>query len=287
MYVLFGVLILAGFAAAGFVSYTYFAGTSAGTSAPRIAVPQPSGAEQPAERSAAADLLGSKSFADMTPEESEFVKTEVTRAFANAEFRTTSGLLPLGIDIFRIDGVTRVSRQYEAVPSAGGQPELKETLSFYCDDISGNTNWFRYVTTAGGAGSAAKQIGKDQTPFSNTLTSLDWSTREDLGYQTIEGHRTHGVAMQFATPGGRSIRAENWFDVESARLMARKSSNSADDSQNLLRTLDWRQPQVVVIPAGQPVPQCAEAFYNLAPRARPSPTATSDAAGSATAVPTR
>lgn len=285
-HVLFGLLVVAVFAGLAIAAFTYFVGSSAGKSAPQFFVPQPSGTEQPAGRSAAADLLDSKSFTDMSPEEVDFVKAEVMRAYANAEFRTTSAFTPLGIDIFRINDLTRVSRQYEVLASAGGAPQFKETLSFYCDDASGNINWFRYVTTSGGVGSAAQQIGKDQLPFNNTLSGLDWSKPEDLGYQTIEGHRTHGVAMQFTTAGNHSIRTENWFDVENARLMARKSFSSTVDSENVLRTFDWRQPNVVVIPPGQTVAQCSTAFYNLAPQARPSPTATAEAAVSATAVST-
>jgi hypothetical protein len=284
MHVLFGVLVIAVFAGIAIAAFTYFVGTSAGKSATQLSVPQPSGTEPPAERSAAADLLDSKSFADMTTEEVDLVKTEVERAYANAEFRTTSGLVPLGIDIFRINSVTRASRQYEAIASAGGAPQLKETLAFYCDDASGNINWFRYVTTNGHVGNAAKQIPKDQVPFNTTLSGLDWSQPQDLGFQTIEGHRTHGVALQFAALGGSNIRTEYWFDVNSARLMARQFTEQ-QGGDNVLRTFDWRQPNVVVIPPDQPVAQCSTAFYNLAPQARPSPTATSDVAVTPTAVP--
>jgi hypothetical protein len=282
-HIVLGLLIMIVTAGVAIAAITYFFGSSGGNSTTQIAVPQPTGPEPTAERSAAADLLASKSFADMSPDEVNLVKAAAIKAFANADFRTTSGLAPLGIDIFRIDDITRVSRLYEAGASAGGAAQLKTTLSFYCDDISGKINWYRYVITAD-ASSAARpaQITKEQVPFNNTLSGLDWSQPEDLGFQTIAGRRTHGVAMQLTTIGGRTIRVESWLDVDNARLIARKSYNSSDDTQNLLRTFDWRQPNVVVIPPDQQAAPCSEAFYNLAPSARPSPSATAEAQASAT-----
>jgi len=53
----------------------------------------------------------------------------------------------------------------------------------------------------------------------------------------------------------------------------------------VLRPFDWRQPQPVVIPPGQPVAPCSEAFYNLAPSARPSPSATPEAGVTPPATP--
>lgn len=286
LHIIAGVTIVAVFAGLAIAVFTFFGGADLSKSPERFDVPQPAGSEVEAPRSAAADLLGEKSFTDMTPDEIALVKAEVTRAFDNAQVRTTSAFAPLGIDLFRLDGVTRVVRTYQVAGTPSGKNSLVEAVFFYCDDASGNMNQYRFTQSELGSSANATQIARDQLPFDGTIKALDWSSPEDLGFKTIQGHRVHGVTMPYTIAGsGQVIRAENWFDVETARIIARKAIiNENQSSDNVLRTFDWRQPQPIVIPKDRPAAPCSEAFYARLPSARPplTPTAATDQGGSPT-----
>ncbi len=290
--ILLGSGIFVVFALIGIGAFTYFGDTSVSksTSTPQFDVPAPAGPEPETERSAAADLLAGKSFADMSPEEVALVKSAVGKAFDNAQFRTTNSLAPLGLDIFRVNGVTRASRQYQSTVTPGGPLLLRETLVFYCDDPSGKINEFEYETTTLGVHNAAAQLDSNQLPFTTTISALDWAQPEDLGFDKVDGHRVHGVALPFVIASNQHrVRSEQWFDVDSARLIARTAStNESDPTANVRQLFDWRQPQPLVIPADQPVAPCAEMFYDSAPSLRPPPTDTpsADAVATATAMAT-
>lgn len=281
-----GVAVVAASAAIAIGLVSYFGGSSLSKPGKTFEAPPPLGPIPTAERSEAVDLLSSKSFTELTPDELDLVKRGVAKAFDNAQFRTTSSLAPLGVDIFRIDGVTRVARQYQVIGTPGGPNEVQQVLLFYCDDPSGKINAFRYTINTLGSGTKADQLPADQLPFGSTISGLDWSDPKDLGYMTIEGRRVHGVDLPFTVSvSGRPIRVETWFDVENARIIARKSIASQNPDDDVLRTFDWRQPQPVVMPPDKPPAPCSEAFYNRAPSARPSATAVPEATATPTATP--
>ena len=259
------------------VSMFVFGDLSSGGKSNLVDLPTPAGPE-PAERSAAADLLADKSYADMTPEERDLLKGEVTRAFANAQFRASSAYVP-AIDIFRLDDRTRVSRQFKAGTSPGGEAVLVETLTFYCDSPDGNISSYQYVRSPLGATSKAAGLRKWGSPFEGTIYGLDWTQATDLGFRTIEGHRVHGFEMPFNSPySERTTLSRTWFDVESARMILREQPDTGGDEATY--KFDWRQPAPVVIPPDQPVAPCASAFYSGAPSARPPdmPTAAAETA---------
>jgi len=259
------------------VSMLVFGDLSRGDKSHGVDLPPPVGPET-AERSAAADLLAEKSYADMTPEERDLLKSEITRAFANAQFRATSVIVP-GIDVFRLEDRTRVSRQFRTGESPGGETVLVQTLTFYCDSPDGNISSYQYSVSPLGATSKATGLRKWGSPFEGTIYGLDWAQATDLGFKTVDGHRVHGFEMPFNSPySERTMLSRTWFDVESARMILREQPDIGGDEATY--TFDWRQPAPVVIPPDQPVAPCAEAFYNSAPSARPpdTPTAAAEAA---------
>jgi len=276
LHIIAGVLVMAAFAGIAIALVTYFGGSSLSKSPQRFDVPEPSGPAPALERSAAADLLRDKSFSEMAPDELDLVKREAQRIYDNSQFRTTSAFAPLGIDVFRIDGVTRAVRQYQVSGTPGGVNDLVETVFFYCDDASGKINAFRYSKSSLGVKSAGQQLPRNQLPFDAILSGLDWSTPTDLGHQSMDGRRVHGVSLQYTIPtNGKAFPAEYWFDEEDARIIARKAILSEEDtSGNVLRPFDWRQPQPLAIPPDQPAAPCAEAIYARIPSARPPATAT-------------
>ena len=286
-----GLLIVAVFAGLGIALVTYFGGSSLSKSPQHFDVPQPAGPAPALERSAAADLLSTKSFSDMTPEELDLVKREVRRIYDDSQFRTTSAFAPLGIDVFRADGVTRAVRQYEVTGAPGGVNDLVETIYFFCDDPSGKINAYRYTKSSLGVKSVGQQMPRNQLPFDAILSGVDWSQPVDLGHKIMDGRHVHGVSLQYTIPtNGKGFPAEYWFDEENGRIIARKAILSENDtSGNILRPFDWRQPQPLVIPPDQPVAPCAEAIYSKLPSARPPATATPAAgatpATDATATP--
>jgi hypothetical protein len=291
LHIIAGLLVIAVFAGLAIALVTYFGGSSLSKSPQHFDVPQPAGPVPALDRSAAADLLGGKSFSDMTQDELDLVKREVQRVYDNSQFRSTSAFTPLGIDVFRIDGVTRAVRQYQVAATPGGVNDLVESVYFYCDDPSGKINVYHYAKSDFGAKATTQQLPHNQLPFDAIMSGVDWSQPTDLGHKTMEGRRVHGVSLQYTIPStGKAFPADYWFDEENARLIARKAILSEDDtSGNVLRPFDWRQPQPLAIPPGQPAAPCAEAVYARIPSARPPATATSAAgstpAADATATP--
>ena len=285
LHIIAGLLVVAAFAILAIGLVTYFGGSSLSKTPQHFDVPDPAAPAPAIERSAAADLLKDKSFSDMTPDEIDLVKREVSRIYDNSQFRTTSAFAPLGIDVFRIDGVTRAVREFQVTGTPGGVNDLLETVYFYCDDPSGKINSFRYAKSSLGVKAVGQQLPHNELPFDAILSGLDWSQPADLGHKTMDGRRVHGVSLRYTIPlTGKAFPAEYWFDEENGRLIARKAILSEEDtSGNVLRPFDWRQPQPLVIPPDQPAAPCAEAVYARIPSARPPATATS-AAGSTPAT---
>ncbi|TAK64067.1 MAG: hypothetical protein EPO22_06025 [Dehalococcoidia bacterium] len=230
-------------------------------SAAELDIPSPV-APEPASRSSAADLLAGKKWDEMTAEERDLVKGEVARAYENAAFRATSD--GLAVDVYRIDGHTRVVRQFRSgVPPH--PDDTVQTLVFYCDSADGNLDAFSYTIAPGDVRSDDSSLKARTQPYDGLVAGLDWSQATDLGFRTIAGHRTHGFAMPYTPPAGTTpIDSKTWFDVDSARIIEREQEGSAT------YTFDWSVPAPVEIPAGEPVASCADVFYASVPSARPA-----------------
>jgi hypothetical protein len=238
-------------------------------------LPTPAAPEPTVEGNAAADLLANKSYDDMTQEERDTLKAAVTKAFDNAQFRASSLLVP-AIDVFRIDGRTRASRQFKAASSPGGEAVVVETLTFYCDSPEGNINAFQYTVSPVGTSSKATVLKPFGAPFEGSLYGLDWSQAKDVGFRTVDGHRLHGFEMPFDSPSsGRTNTSRTWFDVDTARVILREQPDTGGDEATY--TFDWSIPAPLVIPADQPVAPCSEAVFHRIPSARPAGTATAQA----------
>jgi len=235
-------------------------------------------ATQPATHSAAADVLANKTLDSMTAADLDLVKSEIARAYQNVIFRASSGLVP-AIDIYRIDGHTRVSRQFN--PGAAPNKDVTvQTLVFYCDAPDGNIAAYGYNISPGDVRSASSSIKAHTQPFDALISGLDWSQAKDLGFRTIAGHRTHGFEMPFASPAtGKTTTARDWFDVESARIIENEQPEGGDQAAY---TFDWSLLPPIEVPAGQPIASCADAFYASVPSARPPQNAASTPIPSAT-----
>lgn len=197
------------------------------------------GAEEPVyPRSAAADLLANVSFEEMTPEQLDLVRAETTKAYANAEFRATSPAV-MGLDVVRRDGHTRATRQYRTTDSPGGDKVLYQTIVFYCPGPEGFIDLYRADITPLITEVKGDRKPDTSQPFDRDLSGLDWTSRKDLGFDEIDGHRVHGVEMPWWTiDRSRTIPWQVWFDVETAQLRLRRQAGPNDG--DLLRyALDW------------------------------------------------
>ncbi len=208
----------------------------------------------------------------MSAEEQDLVKAEIARAYANAVFRGTSDTVP-AIDVYRIDGTTRVSRQFKDAELPDKHATMQR-LAFYCDAPDGGLDAYGYTVLPGNASSSSTSLSAHSQPFDGLISGLDWSQAKDLGFRTIAGHRTHGFEMPYLPPTmSTTVDSKSWFDVESARIIEREQEGSAT------YTFDWSVAAPVEIPAGEPVAPCAEAFFASVPSARPpaAPAATATA----------
>lgn len=251
--------------------------TSSNGSSGALDIPSPAAAE-PASRSSAADVLANKTLDVMTADERDLVKTEVARAFDSAAFRATSSTVP-AIDVYRIDGRTRVSRQFKDAELPDGHATMQR-LVFYCDAADGNLDAFGYTIIPGNVSSAGTTLKAHSQPFDGLISGLDWSQAKDLGFRTMAGHRTHGFEMPYLPPTtGTTVDSKTWFDVDSARIIEREQEGAAT------YTFDWSVPAPVEIPAGQPVASCASVFYDAVPLARPPEATPPTPVASATGAP--
>jgi len=227
-------------------------------------VPTPPGT-QPSSVSAAADALGNKAWADMSQDERDLVRTSVTSAWENTALRVLSSAV-LARDMWVVDGKVRAGREYQAITASDGSRGLRQAITFYCDNLGGSVENFSYsVEVDGSATIHQATLAKDSYPYFGFVSQLDWSDVKDLGWDTVDGRRAHGLDIVYANAAtGKSVRTQNWFDVGTGLLIRRYEPTSGADFH-----LDWRQPAPVVIPANTPKAPCSDVFYRTVPAAMP------------------
>ncbi len=265
-YVLAGVAVMVAAAALAVVAVTYFGGSSLSKGDPKPTAlallptaaarpPTPTGDEVPGARSAAADALAKK-WDDASDDERALIQTEVNRVFDNSTFRASSAITA-GVDIFRRDGHTHVSRQYLPVITEGQDPTVSTDLVYYCPVAATGIDAFRYETKPSQATTIAKASAAFGTqPWERVVASADWSTVKDQGFKTINGRQAHGLEMQFKAGGG-GVTVQYWFDVETARLLERSDvggGNAFNPQQTY--TLDYRALEPPRVPQGLQPPPC-------------------------------
>jgi hypothetical protein len=232
----------------------------------RLAAPPPIGPAPAIERSAAADVLASKTWDAMSEEERQLIESEVNRVFANASFRTSS-LIIVANDIERRDGKTVLSRLYVPAEAPSGQ-ELAQRILFYCETPDGTLQSHRYLIST--QGSQHSVLGENQNlrSWNTILSDVKWIDVKDLGWKDIDGRRAHGfeVGFVFSGAGGSETpseagagRALYWFDVENARLLERTKvvEDPLAQEQSTYR-LDYRERSPVVIPDNLERPACVQ-----------------------------
>lgn len=210
------------------------------------------------ERSSVADLLSSKSFEEMTPEELDEVKAEVQRVFDDAEFRVTGPGLD-GIDLVRRNGDTIISRQYATTDAPGGPTPL-EVTTFYCASDDG-VDTYKTRRTSAGTTNDYGRLERDEPPLERILEDTDWIDPRDLGTREIDGRTARGIIMIYVGDAAR-VPAEAWFDVENARVLkyfwygpSRKPSYSSNWE------FDWRVPPRIEPDPDLETPPCFETAY--------------------------
>ncbi len=260
-----GVIVLTAVLGVGIV--TAFGGASLSEKDPEQPRPPAlTGETPPIERSAAAGLLESTSFDDMTQTERNLVRDEATRVFANAEFRATSSAV-LAIDVVRRDGETRATRQFTIGESPGDEPILQDTRSFFCHaPVEGFLDAYRTTVTPLNTTIGGDRIEATSQPFDREMSAVGWNQMTDLGYDEVSGRRIHGVEMPFTTRAGLIIPWRMWFDVENARMLKRGEINRAGNEVEYL--LDWRSPAKIETTAQLGVPPCYNEIYPEATASR-------------------
>lgn len=177
------------------------------------------GAPAPTERSAVADLLENTSFDDMTDEELERVRAEVTRVYADTEFRASNRLVR-AIDVIRREGHTVASRQYSLVETPAGTMANHEITSFYCDsEVDGFVDIFRSRSSVVRTRTEGLRERDGVQAFERVISATDWSEAKDVGFDEVNGRRVHGVEVKFEPLAGGLIGWQLWFDVETAQLL--------------------------------------------------------------------
>ncbi|MBI5289704.1 MAG: hypothetical protein HY873_12095, partial [Chloroflexi bacterium] len=262
-----GAVIVAVFAIIAIAAVTLLGGDELSKSETRLLPPTPSGAAPNLERSAAADTLANKTWDAMSEEERQLVESEVNRVFDAATFRASNEIV-LGIDVFRRDGKTLVSRQYQQIETTPGEPALAEQTIVYCPD---GESWkpYRYIVTPIQKQMDERTPSQSPRPWNEVVSDIDWSSVTDLGWKDIGGRRAHGFDVRFnfaggstgdaqATPGAER-RARYWFDVENARLLERgQITEDPDVERQANYSLDYRQPPDLHIPDDLEKPACVQ-----------------------------
>lgn len=260
-HVLIGVAVVAASAIAAIAIVTFFGGSSLseGQKA-RLPLPTAIGSRN-TDRSAAADLLASKPWDDMTPDDHALIRNEFIRTFDSGSFRFSSPLVRAS-DVFRSGGHTRITRNFTELKSAGNTNTFLVALSFYCVLSPTMVTSYRYSTSNGSTELTENDVDPKLLPFDPFVYNLDWSSVSDLGFTEIDGRRAHGFRIPFSPPSGLpALKTEYWLDVETAQLLKRiqyRPDGTAPDP-NLVYTLDWRQYGVPVVPEGQQRPGCVDA----------------------------
>lgn len=257
-----GVAVVVLSAAVAVTAFTLLGGASLSEGGKTVKLP-PVGSPVAAERSAAADLLANKTWDEMSADEQALAESEFNRVFENTEFRASSARI-IGIDIFRRDGHTRISRQYsqlkEGVPSNEGQ-DVAESLIFYCPSDNSQIHAIRYDKTP-----LKTQVGEAiqeprAQPWDIIISGINWEQGvSDLGWRDFEGMRLHGLRVVYNSnqpevPGNRK-EADYWFDQETARLIQRQPVIPDANTEDQLYTLQWRALPTVEVPADQPRLDC-------------------------------
>lgn len=229
--------------------------------------PTPIAPATPGERSAAADVLDTKSWADMSQEERDLVRSEVTRVFDNGTFRAYGSLL-LAIDIFRRDGQTHVSRQYDLLATPTPNRKFIESTIFYCPGTAGAVDAYKYRFGATDVEVSRAAAPKGAEPWQRIIGGLDWTNVKDAGWKAVEGRRVHGLDLPLGISSG-ALPSRYWFDVENGRLLQREEFGSGyDSSPTNSYTLDWGELPPPAVPEGYKIPPCLSQI--VAALAKPS-----------------
>lgn len=259
-WLMFGAFVLAAAVGTGILIATLLGVAGLSDEPDPLPTPPPLGAEEPQyPRSAAADVLANVSFEEMTEEQLDLVREEVTKAYDNAEFRATSPLI-MGLDIVRRDGHTRASHQYRIGDGPEGKV-LAETVIFYCPGPEGLLDIYRADFTPLLTDVRGERKPEGTQPFDREISALDWTQRKDLGFDEMHGRRVHGVEMPYrAMEGDRTLTWQVWFDIETAQLRLRREK-PADDNNNFRYELDWHAvPKIETVPKlGKP--PCYDDIY--------------------------
>jgi hypothetical protein len=235
------VLTSAGIAIAVF---TVFGGSSISEGKRVLNIP-PLGAELPAERGAAADVLANKKWDDMSADERSLVASEANRAYADGTFRASNGLV-IGIDVFRSEGHTYITRQYLELADKS-KADVAESMVFYCPTPQNDIHAVKYFRSPDNIEMSDAKGGSGDRPWEQIVSNIDWSRVEDFGWATLDGHRLHGFRMGLLSDQTR--HGHYWFDVETARLMQRgEELPSQVDNDRALYTLQWREMPELVLP---------------------------------------
>jgi hypothetical protein len=264
--IMLGAAVLVAFAVAAILVVTVLGGSGLSKSDEAAKPPPPIGPGPQLERSAAADLLGGKSWDDMTEEERALIKTEVTRVFDQATFRATNQTI-VAIDVFRKDGLTQVSRQYLRVEAQDGKQSLAQQVLFFCVQPDGTPQPYRYLLSALQNDFAAAEASKYPRPWDRITADIDWSSVTDLGFDDVNGRRVHGLEVHYifggvegAVPTTGERRSRYWFDVETAQLL-RRGQVIAEDTKTedqAVYTLDHSELPAIVLPDALEKPQCVQ-----------------------------
>ena len=262
-----GATVLVVFAIAAILVVTLLGGGALSKSNARPQPPAPIGPGPQLERSAAADILGAKSWDDMSEEERALVQSEVSRVFDQDTFRATNDVI-VAIDIFRQDGLTQVSRQYLNIETPGGKQALAQQVLVFCTQPDGTHLPYRYLLSPLQNEFAAVEASKYPRPWDRITADIDWSSVIDIGFDDVNGRRVHGFDVRYifgdvegaVPPTGGERRTKYWFDVETAQLL-RRAQIITEDPKTEARaayTLDHSQLPPITLPDSLEKPACVQ-----------------------------
>lgn len=262
------IALLAASAGIGIGAVTLMGGDSLSEpDGPKFHAPTPSGEQPTADRSAAADLLASKSWAEMTIEERTLAVSEFVRAFQNATFRTKNTFV-LTMDVWRRDGQTKASRVYfeSGEPGPDGRDFLYTRTSFYCNLPGGGFRAYRYLKSPTETQFEASDPNTIPRAWDDAVIAGQWSGDvDDLGLREVNGREARGYEVGFRSASdGDPIRAQYWFDVETAQLLQRAEvlPKKVDMDAQAYR-LDYAVLPAIDISGAPEVPECVRDIIAL------------------------
>jgi hypothetical protein len=254
-----GAAVAIGSAAIAVVVFTLFVGTSFGEKKRSIADELPAlGSELPGDSSPASDALN-KPWDQLSQDERDLLRDNVTQAFRDVEFRASNGFVP-GVDVKIVGGQTQYSRTYAQLKQPVGKTKFAETLTFYCPADAGNENAYRYVVTPDST-TATTTLQEDGTqPWETIVSHIHWTEDVlDLGFADIGGRRAHGLRMVWAfdtSNNNAPKKADYWFDTENGRLLSRQDFSEGQDTSATRYILQYRHTPPPQLPVDQPQPDC-------------------------------